>query len=137
MITALKRYSLCAAALLAGCQSPVEKEQLIRSDADSRLETRIIELERKVQDLESKAQEIKTKAESAESMAYTAGDLASSTYNAHESLRKVVNKNADIENQQAIRDMTDRGACGRENVYYPDGGWSVRNKPCTMKDLRH
>lgn len=52
-----------------------------------------------------------------------------------ESLRKTFNRNVDAQNKAKVLRMTANGACGTERVDYPDGGWSTRNKECTLKDL--
>lgn len=80
-----------------------------------KVELRLIEMERKLE--------------------FAEGDIKSA-FEAQDRLRKVVNTNADIENRQAVREMTARGACGTETIQYPNGGWSVRNKECTLKDLK-
>ncbi len=47
-----------------------------------------------------------------------------------------VSKNAKVANENAIADMTERGVCGRETIYHENGGWSVQNRKCTIKDLK-
>ncbi|MEW9855903.1 hypothetical protein [Novosphingobium sp. M1R2S20] len=53
-----------------------------------------------------------------------------------ESLRKTFNHNVNLENSAKVARMTAQGACGTERVEYPDGGWAIRNKECTQKDLK-
>lgn len=90
--------------------SVVKVDQLVGD-----LETRIVALERQVE--------------------FAEGDIKNA-FAAQDRLRTVVNKNADIENREAVQEMTARGACGTETIRYPNGGWTVRNKECTVKDLR-
>lgn len=87
----------------------------------NRLQSRIDELEQRVN---RQAEEIST-----------VRNVALSTADAHESLRKTFNGNVDIENNNKARQMTARGGCGQEWVTYPDGGRAWRNKECTVKDL--
>ncbi|SES19723.1 hypothetical protein [Sphingobium sp. YR768] len=58
------------------------------------------------------------------------------TFNALGSLRKTFNKNVGIENEEAVRDMTRRGACGAEWTQATDGQWFQTNKICTVSDLK-
>lgn len=100
----------------------LEKERVERIDAIASADDQIQRLTIRVTQLE---QEVK----------FTEGDLKS-VVNAHESLRKTFNSNVDIENRAKVARMTAQGACGTETVRYDDGGWSVRNKECTLKDLK-
>lgn len=81
----------------------------------SDLKLRIVEMEREIE--------------------FAEGDIKSVSA-AHESLRKTFNSNVDIENKAKVARMTARGACGTETVRFDDGGWAIRNKECTLKDLR-
>ena len=47
-----------------------------------------------------------------------------------------VSNNARVANENAVKDMTAAGACGKETVYFKDGGLAIRNKECTVKDLK-
>lgn len=53
-----------------------------------------------------------------------------------ESLRKTFNGNVQKENQATVARMTARGACGTEQINFANGGYTIRNKECTLKDLR-
>lgn len=53
-----------------------------------------------------------------------------------DSLRRTFNQNVVIDNNAKVARMTAAGACGTERVTFPEGGWTVRNKECTLKDLR-
>jgi len=125
----MTRYLL--ALMLAGlssCQQP--SERVTATDATARdalskanrQEHRIVDLERKVASLEFQVEEVR--------------NFALSNYNAHESLRKTFNSNADAENKARVARLTASGYCGKEQVNYSDGSWSMRNKECTLKDLK-
>ena len=62
--------------------------------------------------------------------------LALGVNDAHESLRKTFNHNVNLENEAKVRAMTARGACGTEQIHYPNGGIVYQNRQCTLKDLR-
>lgn len=53
-----------------------------------------------------------------------------------DSLRRTFNQNVVIDNKAKVARMTAAGACGVERVNYPEGGWAMRNRECTQKDLR-
>lgn len=82
-----------------------------------------------VDDLSSRINEMQRKIDFAES------DIESVS-KAHESLRKTFNGNVDIDNRAKVARLTAAGACGTETVRFDNGGWAVRNKECTLKDLR-
>lgn len=63
-------------------------------------------------------------------------NLAISTAEAHESLRKTFNGNVDQENERRAAAMTARGACGTRLVNLPSGGWYNEPIKCTVNDLR-
>lgn len=51
-------------------------------------------------------------------------------------LRKTFNGNVEITNQNIIKDMTTRGACGRDWVQWPSGATGWQNRECTKADLK-
>jgi len=118
--------AFAAYALLTGCDYPrawsKSDIQGMIVDAEQPVMRRNIEQDAKIADLERKVNMLETKL-----------DIVDGE---RESLRKTVNNNADIANDNAIRAMTSRGACGTERVDYPDGSWSFRNRQCTKADLR-
>lgn len=81
----------------------------------SALQLRVTELERQVEFAEGLAKDVAT---------------------SHESLRNTFNGNVDIENRAKVARLTEQGACGTETEYLKSGGWIVRNKECTLKDLK-
>lgn len=113
---------------LSSCQQP--NERVTATDATAmdalnkanRQETKIAALEQKAEDLQVQINGVR--------------DLALSNYKAHESLRKTFNGNVDEENKARAARLTASGYCGKEQVNYPDGSWSMRNKECTTKDLK-
>ncbi len=58
------------------------------------------------------------------------------TADAHQSLVKTFNSNVDKDNAEAVKDMTRRGACGREWLQNENGAWFQTNKACTLADLK-
>lgn len=90
--------------------------------AVQRAETRNADLETRIMALEREVEATKT----------TVG-IATKTVS---SVADQVSKNARVANDNAIADMTAAGACGRETIYFENGGYTVRNKQCTVKDLR-
>lgn len=100
----------------------LKKERTERIDAVqeayddvAKLQLRVTELERQLEATEG-----------------VVGSVAS----AHESLRKTFNNNVDIENKAKVARMTAQGACGTETYYPPSGGMVLRNKACTLNDLK-
>lgn len=47
-----------------------------------------------------------------------------------------VSNNARVANENAVKDMTARGACGREQILDEEVGFVWRNKECTINDLK-
>lgn len=92
----------------------IDAVQVAYSDV-SKMDLRIADLERKIK--------------------FTEGDLAR-TAKAHDNLVDTFNNNVRIENEEAIKRMTARGACGTETVYPETGGVVIRNRQCTKADLR-
>lgn len=89
----------------------------------------IVKVDQKIGDLETRIIGLERKMEFAE------GDIARST-KVQDRIVETFNKNVDMDNRQSVREMTARGACGTERVDFEDGGWTIRNKECTLKDLR-
>lgn len=54
----------------------------------------------------------------------------------HKSLLHTVNHNAEAANTNAVRDMTQNGACGRQWTQSADGQYFQTNKACTKADLK-
>ncbi|MCW2405067.1 hypothetical protein M2336_001696 [Sphingobium sp. B1D7B] len=126
------RYALLLLPILAAACDDIPRgrsESEIRAiasdeadDALSRAQTRIDALESRLDKLEGdQAQDRK---------------FAVSVYGAHEALRKTFNKNVQADNEQLARNMTARGACGREWKQASNGQWFEANKTCTVKDLK-
>lgn len=53
-----------------------------------------------------------------------------------EALRKTVNFNAGVNNDNAVREMTRRGACGQQWVQFGNGTYGWQNRECTKDDLK-
>ena len=64
------------------------------------------------------------------------GNYIDAVSEGQESLRKTVNHNAVVNNDNAVRDMTRRGACGREWVQFDNGAAGWQNKECRKSDLK-
>lgn len=101
--------------------SKVKAERIERIDSVvdvdqkvSTLETRIIALERDIK--------------------FAQGDLERAAAK-QDTIVKTFNHNVAIENKEAVKRMTARGACGQETFYPEGGGVVMRNKQCTLKDL--
>lgn len=54
----------------------------------------------------------------------------------HDSLVKTFNSNVRKDNEDAVSDMTRRGACGREWLQDDNGNYFQTNKACTLADLK-
>lgn len=121
--------------LLAGCsdQKQLWRESEIQDiaedaaqDSNAALMARIDSLEEKVALLEGETTVAKV--------------TAQVTAKAHDSLVETFNSNVKKDNDEAVREMTQRGACGTRPryTYAPDGTLSsvVNEKiPCTLNDL--
>ncbi len=120
-----RTFPLIAILALAGCDTPQSQGT---KDAVARLEIRVIDLEAKVTELQAQ------RARDAKYTEAIAASLDEARAN-HDSLRKVVNGNAELDNKEALAEATARGRCGQEVVHYPDGGIANRNRECTWKLL--
>jgi len=99
------------------------------ADAISPLRSQVADLEGRIETLQSQLDAIDGKIRTHSS---TLSDVASS--NAETSRR--VSKNARVSNDNALDAMTRRGACGAEMTAVEGGGVLMKNKPCTIDDLR-
>lgn len=62
--------------------------------------------------------------------------FAVDTYNSLTNLRTTFNSNVDQRNREKAHELTKLGGCGQER-YFDDAGYPrIRNKPCTVNDLR-
>jgi outer membrane murein-binding lipoprotein Lpp len=127
----MKRLAILSFALLAGCddmpRARTEAEITEISQRASR--SRIIELEAQIINLESRLAIV-------EGEARVAKVTAEVTANAHDSLVKTFNSNVNKDNEDAVKDMTRRGACGRQWLQDDNGNYFQTNKACTMADLK-
>jgi len=89
-----------------------------------------------VQELRAEIADLKKEVEADRKYTASVYDYAKSIDKAHESLRTTFNKNVVINNEEAVRRMTARGACGTAYAPSPNGGQALINKPCTIADLR-
>lgn len=94
----------------------------VAADYSSELSGRIDELEAKVADMENELNR--------------QGRYSAAISNDLTSTQRVVSTNARIENEEAVRRMTERGACGTRLVQPSPGVWVNERIPCTLDDLR-
>lgn len=117
--------ALAASTLLTGCDIPHAWRE---SEIDEKIADRTflntqhdIEQSAKIADLERK-------------VAHLEGDIAALEL-AHDKLIGTVNKNAEVNNSNAIKDMTRRGACGTDLVQTAPGVFYNQPRKCTKADL--
>lgn len=132
----MKRIGILFLLALTGCddipgpKSKTEIRQIAKTvprDDITALQIRLANLEHKLAKLEGDTT--------------TAKITAQVTAEAHDSLVKTFNSNVQKDNDEAVRDMTQRGACGyRPRYTYNANGdlSSIVNEkiPCTLADLR-
>lgn len=123
-------------ALLAGCSDlpQARTESEIREIARTVGRDDIAKLQLKIVELEGEIRKLRADNEFQDKYIDLALDGAEAT-------AKQVSENARIANENTVKDMTARGACGTRPVYrYADNGQltSITNEkiPCTLKDLR-
>lgn len=122
------RKALVTAILcLAGCNPPVsrsEAEEIAQAHSapDGYSRARIAELEQEVAALKSKQDATERHLDTVEE--------------AQSKLLQTFNHNVRVDNDNAVRAMTRRGACGKETIVDEYGSTIIRNKECTLKDLR-
>lgn len=126
----VRTATLIPLVLLAGCSDPPrprtesEIRELARNAVQyetSRLEARINQLETELIDLRA-TDAIHAKA-------------IESGVNYTLDVSRQVNNNARIANENALREMTAKGACGKDWWQDSNGVWNYRNKECTRKDF--
>lgn len=126
---------IAAIALLAGCNKPSESAQLTAIEAHTAktgadmANQQIVEMTERLNAMDGQIRQLRE----GQSANYA---YIKSVDEAHERLRTVFNGNVEMDNKASVARMTARGACGTERVTYQDGGWAMRNKECTIKDLR-
>lgn len=127
----IRTFVICLFLLVTGCADPprprTESEMRNAAIAATKddimmLRARVAELEQRIQEVDGKATEAKVEAEI--------------TGAAHESLRETFNENVRVSNENAVNQMTARGACGTEWFQDEYGRWVQRNKRCKLDDLK-
>lgn len=121
-------FAIVGAAALVGCGKPTEAQQLTAIDAHTAKSGSDLAL-RQISDLTGRVNELERQIDGLK-------EVVAQNAAAHESLRKTFNGNVQKDNDEAVKDMTRRGVCGTERVNYNDGSYVMRNKECTLKDLR-
>lgn len=130
------RTAVIICLLLTGCddfpraRSESEIREISRTvgrDDIAQLQVKIIELESEIRDLKADNE--------------WQDKWISKTLDGAADLEKRVNRNADISNQNAVKEMTRRGACGTRPKYNyrEDGAVSsmvIEKIPCTIDDLK-
>lgn len=120
--------AFAASFLVSGCKQQIQRdevEQIAERHSDVALTealNEIARLERKLEAIEPRIVYL----ESIEKINSKAIDGVSAQ----------VSNNAKVANDNALKDMTAAGACGKDRVDFPDGSWTVRNRQCTLKDMR-
>lgn len=116
-------------ALSASCTEPAVTERRsaeiaedAAADYAARLEDRIAALESRMEDQERDIRGVRA--------------LGLENADNAEAIVSVINRNVKIENEAAVRRMTERGACGTRVVRLDNGGFLNERIPCTLADLR-
>ncbi len=130
----MKRAVLLLLAL-AGCsdQNKLWRESEIHDIAEDASADAVAGLESRIAELEQR-----TEAQGEYIDAVSRGTTAA--LNSGLSLSKQIEQNAAVANENAVKDMTRRAACGRRpKTYYNDDGsvryYGLENIPCTINDL--
>lgn len=89
-----------------------------------------------IQRAETRNEDIKTRIVTLERELGSAKETAGLAVAAVSAVSDRVSNNAKVANENAVKDMTRNGACGQETIYLENGGWTVRNRECTTKDLK-
>lgn len=89
-----------------------------------------------IQRAETRNEDLKTRILALEQELSSTKETANIAVSAVSAVSDRVSDNAKVANDNAVRDMTRRGACGQETFYLDGGGWTTRNKECTLKDLK-
>lgn len=89
-----------------------------------------------VQRAETRSEDLKTRIIALEHEITSTKETANIAVSAVDAVSDQVRNNAKVANENAVKDMTRNGACGRETIYLDNGGWTIRNKECTVKDLK-
>lgn len=113
-------YAGALAALVLGGCDPVARQSDI-DESRQATELRLLNLEARVSDLEAELAEARR--------------ISQENDNAIGAIARQVANNADIANDNAVRDMTRRGACGQRLVQVAEGVIRNENIPCTRADL--
>lgn len=118
--------ALLLLAALAGCDQMSDKyARQVAEDS-----------QRRAMDAQAEVEQMKVKLTDMSERQTTLYNYVHAVDEGQTALRKTVNGNADINNENAVREMTRRGACGREWVQYENGGYGWMNNTCTKDDLK-
>lgn len=130
----MKRLALLL--LLAGCsdQNKLWRESEIHDIAEDAAVDSTAELASRVAELEDQV-------ERQQKYIDTVSGAATAALNANMSVAKQVDENARVANENALREMNRRGACGYRSVNrYNEAGQIIaivnEKIPCTMNDLQ-
>lgn len=108
--------------LLVGCDNHQSSRDATQDAQLGRIESDIAELRALVRSIKEDAEKDRA--------------FLVDTYNSQESIRRTFNHNAQVSNENSVKDMTRRGACGQVWQQSTDGQWFQANKPCTVADLK-
>jgi len=118
---------ICAALLTAACNQRT-------TDQDAQAE--IVRVRSEVTDLKAEVEQLKSELKKQSDFTSSVFNYTKSVDKAGSSLRSTMNRNVQIANEQAAKDMTAAGACGKTTVQATDGQWFQTNKTCTVADLK-
>lgn len=118
----MRRAALLAFVALVGCDEP-DRYETAREVALLKID--LATLQARVSQLESDNKSLKERVSAN-------ANLATSLYDAHESLRKTFNRNVVADNEYWRKKRTAEGVCGQETVWFKDGSYTVRNKDCPL-----
>lgn len=88
-----------------------------------------------IQKAETRNEDLKTRVLALERELLSAKETANIAVSAVSAVSDRVSNNAKVANENAVRDMTRRGACGTKLVQDAPGVYRSENIPCTAKDL--
>lgn len=123
----MRGFVICAGLLAAACNERT---------VDQGQQVEIISVRSDLAGLRAEVEQMKNEIKRQRDFTSKVLDYTVSVDKSGSSLRSTMNRNVQIANEQAAKDMTAAGACGKASVQATDGQWFQTNKTCTVNDLK-
>ena len=120
---------------LAACD-PYAQTSKVHEIAAAEAADAVSPLRSQVADLEARIESLQSELDAVDGKMRTNSSILSDVAASNADTSRTVSTNAKVSNANAADAMTRRGACGTETTVVEGGGVLIKNKTCTVDDLR-